>query len=205
MNRREALQLLAGGAVLQLQPVDLFAAIRKARAVLGTLPVLRTLDSQRDATITAIAGMMIPKTETAGAADIGASKFVDLILTEWYTDEERTRFLNGLADVDQRTQDRFGTKFVNCSQAQKAEILTTLGEQMEKERELLLESGPRYRGSAPTPDRSFYYMLRKLVLTAYYTSEEGAVNELGFQIIPDHHDSCSPVIHSNGRTKNAPS
>lgn len=205
MNRREALQLLAGGAVLQLQPVDLLATIRKARAVLGTLPALRTLDSHRDATITAIAEMIIPKTETAGAADIGASKFVDLILTEWCTDEERTRFLSGLADVDQQTQDRFGAKFINCSHAQKAQILTTLGEQMTKESELLVESGPRYRGSAPAPDRNFYYMLRKLVLTAYYTSEEGAVNELGFQIIPDRYDSCSPIIHSKGRTKNAPS
>lgn len=196
MNRREALQLLAGGAVLQLQPVELLAAIRKARAVLGTQPALRTLDAHRDATITAIAEMIIPKTETAGAAEIGASKFVDLILTEWCTDDERTRFLNGLADVDQQTQDRFDAKFINSSQAQKAEILTSLGEQMEKERELLLESSPRYRGSAPTPDKNFYFMLRKLVLTAYYTSQEGAVNELGFQIIPDHYDSCSQVIHN---------
>jgi len=205
MNRREALQLLAGGAVLQLQPVELLAAIRKARAVLGTQPVLRTLDSHRDATVSAIAEMIIPKTETAGAADIGASKFVDLILTEWCTDEERTRFLNGLADVDQQTQERFGAKFINCSQAHKAEILTNLGEQMTKERELLVESGPRYRGSAPTPEKNFYYMVRKLVLTAYYTSEKGAVDELGFQMIPDHYDSCSPVIHHKGRSKNAPS
>ena len=204
MNRREALQLLAGGAVLQLQPVELLAAIRKARAVLGTQPVLRTLDSHRDATVSAIAEMIIPKTETAGAADIGASKFVDLILTEWCTDEERTRFLNGLADVDQQTQERFGAKFINCSQAHKAEILTNLGEQMTKERELLVESGPLYRGSAPTPEKNFYYMVRKLVLTAYYTSEKGAVDELGFQMIPDHYDSCSPVIHHKGRSKNAP-
>jgi gluconate 2-dehydrogenase gamma chain len=202
MNRREALQLLAGGAVLQLQPVELLAAIRKARAVLSTQPVLRTLDSHRDATVSAIAEMIIPKTETAGAADIRASNFVDLILTEWCTDEERTRFLNGLADVDQQTQERFGAKFINCSQAHKAEILTNLGEQMTKERELLVESGPRYRGSAPTPEKNFYYMVRKLVLTAYYTSEAGAVDELEFQMIPGQYDSCSPVIHNKNTTKN---
>jgi hypothetical protein len=201
MNRREALQLLAGGAVLQLQPVELLAAIRKARAVLGGQPVLRTLDSHRDATITAIAEMIIPKTETAGTADVGASKFVDLILTEWCTDEERTQFLNGLADVDRQTQDRFGAKFINCSQAHKAEILTNLGEQMAKERELMVESRPRYRGSAPAPEENFYYMLRKLVLTAYYTSEKGAVDELGFQMIPERYDGCSAVIHNKNGTK----
>jgi gluconate 2-dehydrogenase gamma chain len=202
MKRREALQLLAGGAVLQLHPVELLAAIRKARSVLGTQPVLRTLDSHRDATVSAIAEMIIPKTETAGAADIGASKFVDLILTEWCTDEERTRFLNGLADVDQQTQERFGAKFINCSQAHKTEILTNLGEQMTKERELLVESGPRYRGSALTPEKNFYYMVRMLVLTAYYTSEAGAVDELEFQMIPGQYDSCSPVIHNKNTTKN---
>ena len=66
MNRRQALQLLAGGAVLQLQPVELLAAIRKARSVLGTQPVLRTLDFHRDATVSAIAEMIIPKTKQPG-------------------------------------------------------------------------------------------------------------------------------------------
>lgn len=195
MNRREALQLLASGAVLPLQPRDLLATLRRARALLGTEPVLRTLDSRQDATVTAIAEAIIPRTETPGAADVGASKFIDLVLTEWCTEEERTRFVNGLAGVDQDSQNRFGTRFINCSQAQKAEILTALGAQMAKENESLRDHGTRYRGSPPSPEGNFYYMLRKLILTAYCTSEEGAVGELGFQIVPDHYDSCGPVTH----------
>ena len=47
------------------------------------------------------------------ASDIGATQFIDLILTEWYTQEERDRFLSGLADVDGQAQALFVEKFVD--------------------------------------------------------------------------------------------
>jgi hypothetical protein len=34
-------------------------------------------------------------------------------------------------------------------------------------------------------------MIRSLTLTGYYTSEEGATRELGFELVPDQHDSCA--------------
>jgi hypothetical protein len=51
-------------AVLQLQPSDLVATLRKARALLGTQTVLRTLDSDQNATVMAIAEMILPRTQT---------------------------------------------------------------------------------------------------------------------------------------------
>src|ERR1700716_4675783 len=108
MDRREALRLLAPGAALQLAPGNLFAALREARALLGTQTTVRTLDPHQYATVTAIAELIIPKTETPGASDVRVGEFIDLIVTEWYNPEEKTRFLNGLADVDSRTQTLFG-------------------------------------------------------------------------------------------------
>lgn len=185
MDRREALQLLMGGATLQLAPADLFATLRKARMLLDTQTVPRTLDPDQNATVTAIAEMIIPKTETSGATDVGASQFIDLILTEWYNEEERSRFLHGLADVDVRTQALFGKKFVACSPDQRAKILVALGERMTKDARSVRASKPGYRGSPAKPDNNFYYMMRDLTLTAYYTSEESAGRESGFQVSPD--------------------
>jgi hypothetical protein len=34
-------------------------------------------------------------------------------------------------------------------------------------------------------------MLRRLVLTAYYTSEAGATQELHFEMIPDRYEGCA--------------
>jgi hypothetical protein len=193
MDRREALRLLAMGAALQLAPGNLFAALREARALLGTQATLRTLDPHQYATVTAITELILPRTDTPGATDVGVSEFIDLIVTEWYKPDERTRFLNGLADVDSRTQALFGKKFVESSPGQQAEILTALGEQMTEEAEALRDQAQQYRGSSPRPNQNFYYMLRGLTLTGYYTSEAGATRELDFQIIPGHYDGCIDV------------
>jgi hypothetical protein len=190
VDRREALQLLTTGITLQLAPPKLFAVAREMRLLIGTQTTLRTLNSHQDATVTAIADLIIPRTETPGAADIGVNRFIDLILTQWYIEEERNRFLNGLADVDARTQTLFGKKFIECSAIQQSEIMMALGEQMTEEA-TAVRFGRRYRGSLPNPDTNFYYMVRSLTLTAYYTSEEGATKELGFEVISARYDGCA--------------
>jgi hypothetical protein len=191
MDRREALQRLSTGIALQLASPTLFAALREMRSLIGTQTTLRTLNSHQDATVLAIADLMIPRTDTPGAADVGVNHFIDLILTEWYVDEERNRFLNGLAEVDARTQASFGKKFIECSTGQQAEIMMAMAGEMTKEAEAVRYRSHRYRGSVPNPDKNFYYMMRSLTLTAYYTSEEGATKELRFEVIPDHHEGCA--------------
>jgi Gluconate 2-dehydrogenase subunit 3 len=202
MERREALRLLATGLALQLAPPSLFAALREARAELGTQNSLKTLNSHQNATLTALAEMIIPRTETPGATDVGVSQFIDLMLTEWYSEGERDRFLSGLADVDLRTQSLFEKKFIDCSPRQQAEILVQLGEQMSEEAEAVRDHARPYRGSLPKPENSFYYMMRSFTLTGYYTSEEGAVRELGFQVVPERYDSCAGRPEAAGEQQN---
>jgi len=193
MNRREAMRILATGAVLPLAPGTMMAMLRDARVVVGTQPAPRTLNPHQEATVKVMAEMILPRTNTPGATDVGASEFIDLMLTEWYDDSERERFLNGLADVDRRSQSLFGKDFVVCSALQQAEILIALGEKMAEDGELAPDRGRPLRGSPPRSDESFYPMLRRLTLTAYYTSEAGATAELQFEIIPDHYDACAPA------------
>jgi len=192
MNRRDALQLLATGAALQLAPAKMMAAFREARAVLAAQSTLKTLDLHQDATVKAMAEMILPRTETPGAADVGAADFIDLMLTEWYQDSERSRFLAGLTDVDARSQDLFHNDFVECTANQQAVILNQLGEQMIED-ELTRAEAAKSVGPPPEASSSFYSMLRWLTLTAYYTSEDGATLELHYQIIPDRHAGCVEI------------
>jgi len=193
MNRREAVRLLATGAVLPLAPGTVMAMLRDARMMVGTQPTPRTLNPHQDATVKAMAEMIMPRTDTPGATDVGASEFIDLMLTEWYDESDRVRFLNGLADVDRRSQSLFGKDFVDCQAIPQAEILTALGEKMAEEGELAPDRGRPLRASPPRTDESFYSMLRRLTLIAYYTSEAGATAELQFEVIPDHYDACAPA------------
>jgi gluconate 2-dehydrogenase gamma chain len=194
MDRREALRLLATGAILQLAPAKMFAVIREAHAAIGPQSAPRTLNLLQNEMVTAMAELILPRTDTPGATDAGVAAFIDLILTEWYDDKERERFLAGLADVDARAQSLFGNGFMKCGPAQQAEILIALGEKMTEEAEALRNHPRSNRGGLPDPHENFYYMFRGLTLTGYYTSEVGATQELHFEVIPDRYDPCLPIV-----------
>jgi gluconate 2-dehydrogenase gamma chain len=190
MNRREALQLLATGAALHLAPVKALAAMREARAILSqqSAATPSTLNAHQNATVKAMAEVLLPRTDTPGAADVGATEFIDLMLTEWCEGSERTLFLNGLADVDARSQKLFSLDFMSCNPAQQGSILEALGDQMTEEIERARNAA--ISEWAPEGNRNFYSMFRWLTLTAYYTSEQGATQELRYEVIPDRHDAC---------------
>ena len=189
MNRREALQLLAATTAVGLATPKVFAILRDARALLQTQPGCRTLCPDQNEIVTAIAEMIIPRTETPGAADAGVPAFIDLIVTEWYTDEQRARFREGLADIDVRAHRRFTKDFVECSPAQQAEILIELGAMMIADAKLTKRQTET--DDETNPRDNFYQTLRSLILTGYYTSEAGATAELNYQIIPDRVDLCA--------------
>ena len=133
---------------------------------------------------------------------MGAGEFIDLMLTEWYDEQDRTRFLNGLSEVDQRTKDLFGKNFVEADLDQQAEVLAWLGEKMTAEADAMGTGRRQHRGSSQGSSASFYPMLRRLTLTAYYTSEAGATEELHFQVIPDSHAGCATIPPPKGGAEN---
>jgi hypothetical protein len=194
MNRRDALRLLAGGAALPLVPQSLLA-LREARAVLDSTGAPRTLNPHQNLTVSAIAEMIIPKTDTPGATDVGTAQFIDLMLTEWYDQADRDRFLRGLDEVDARTRSLFSKDLIACSSAQKAEVMAWMGERIAQELDQEREHEQANlddTGTREVPE-SFGLMMRRLTLTAYYTSEAGATDELHFEMIPDRFDGCAKV------------
>ena len=127
MQRREALRLLASAAALPLLSRQAFSMFQAVHEQLPEQPVLRTLNPQQNAMVTTISEIIIPQTDTPGAKAARVNEFIDLILTEWYDDEEKSIFLTGLTEVDARTRDLFGKDFVDCGEKLQAEILRGLG------------------------------------------------------------------------------
>jgi hypothetical protein len=202
LNRREVLKLLAFGSAFPVIPTELLAAFREIHAGLPVTPALRVFTPEQDATVTTLAELIIPATDTPGAKAVRVNEFIDHIVADWFSSEERAGFLAGLADVDVRTQQLFQKKFVNASPAQQTEILRALGDEMAAAIDALAD-GPRgYRGAAPEPKNNFYFMLRQLTLTAYFTSEAGFTQQLHEEIIPGRFDGCVPP-NSTAPTKGA--
>ena len=93
MQRREVLRILATGTALQLAPAKLLVFAREVRTLMASQAAPRTLNAHQAATVTTIAELILPRTDTPGATDVGATEFIDLILTEWYDEADRSRFL----------------------------------------------------------------------------------------------------------------
>ena len=70
--------------------------------------------------------MIIPQTDTPGATSVKVPEFIDLILTEWATDEDRTAFMTGLKDIDARAATMGSPRFVDLPAARQSELLTGL-------------------------------------------------------------------------------
>ena len=193
MQRRELLKLLALGSALPVIPSPLLAACRKVHASMTESPSLKVLTPQEDATVTAMADLLIPRTETPGAKDTKVNLFIDRIVADWYSDEERAVFLAGLKDIDRRTLAMFQSSFVDASAAQQTEILRSLGDELAQAVGALANHVRGHRGATPEPENNFYLQFRSLALTGYFTSEAGFTQQLHKEIVPGRFDGCAPV------------
>jgi hypothetical protein len=201
LDRRAVLRLLAASTALPIFPAGALATFRGIHNSLPAAPSLKAFNEHQNATAVAMADLILPTTETPGAKDVRVNEFMDHIVADWYTDEERALFLAGLADVDKKTQALFQKDFVDAGPTQQAEILRALGDELAGALETVAD-GPRgYRGSTPEPEGTFYLMFRQLTLTGYFTSEAGFTQALHEEIIPGKFDGCvqiAPATPSKG-------
>ena len=188
MQRREALRLLASAAALPLLSRQAFSMFQAVHEQLPAQAALKTLNPHQDATVTTIAEIIIPQTNTPGAKAVRVNEFIDLILTEWYEDEEKAIFLTGLTDVDARSRELYGKDFVECAEKSQVEMLQVLDDEVAVTREF----NRRRRRNVP-PERKFFFMIKQLTLIGYYTSQAGFEQELHGEIIPPRHAGCVPM------------
>lgn len=190
MQRRQALKLIASAATLPLLSRDAFSLFQEVHQQLGETAALKTLNAHQNATVTMLSELIIPQTETPGAKAARVNEFIDVMLSGWYDDDDKAIFLNGLADVDKRSQDLFGKDFVACSGKQQTEILVDLDEELSERREPVT---PLRQSQIGPPERHFFYMMKHLTLVGYYTSEVGFTEELHQQVIPPRHAGCVSI------------
>jgi hypothetical protein len=134
--------------------------------------------------------VMIPATETPGAKAAKVNEFIDLILTEWATEEERKIFLDGLAEADQKTNALLGHGFAAASAKEQAAIVQAFDEELAASRNEQLPK--QIRAWELTLLLPFFAQMRRLTLVGYYTSPIGQEQELKVEIIPGALHGCVP-------------
>jgi Gluconate 2-dehydrogenase subunit 3 len=195
MQRREVLKILAAGAALPAYSPSVMAFFQEAQAQVGTAYKLRTLSPQQNAAATAMVDLIIPATDTPGAKATRVNEFIDVILTEWATEDERHSFLSGLAGVDAQSTALFGKNFVEASLAQQTALLRSMDDATMASRGIRR----RHHGNTVPEERdmqlrdSFWYVFKGITLHGYYTSEIGFSQEQNLLIIPGAYRGCVPL------------
>ena len=191
MQRRDVLKLLASAAAISALPQEAFALLAQASAQAADSGLRRTLSPHQDATVIAITEMIIPRTDTPGAKDAKVNEFIDLLLTEWYEPAETKQFLDGLERVDAQSRKLFSANFVDCQPDQQIQLLKQL------DATAMDFAHNRHKATDDDddllPPKDFFYHLKKLTITGYYTSEIGLDEELHQEIIPPPYTGCAPV------------
>ena len=112
MNRREALKRVAwlmGGTV----SASAILAVRNGYSATNPPGSQSSFLSRPQADIvSAVAEIIIPRTDTPGATDAGVPGFIDRVLKDVYSEEDRRRYLTGLTAFDAAAQVDHGRKFV---------------------------------------------------------------------------------------------
>lgn len=104
MDRRSLLKsLAAAGAVALLPDADVFAAWTR---VASGARVANGLTDAQLAHVGAIADAILPRTDTPSATDVKVPAFVDVIVSENYTDAERNAFVDNLDAIDPGALDK---------------------------------------------------------------------------------------------------
>ncbi|HXT17283.1 MAG TPA: gluconate 2-dehydrogenase subunit 3 family protein [Gemmatimonadaceae bacterium] len=97
MDRRTLLKSLAAAGASSLLPHDAFAAWERVAS--GVAPRDGLSEAQL-AHIGAIADVILPRTETPSATDVGVPAFIDVIVSEQMTEVDRQTFVANLDAID---------------------------------------------------------------------------------------------------------
>jgi hypothetical protein len=192
MNRREAFRLMTAGALMPAFSPGLVTLLQQAQPAPGYR--LRTLSPSQNETVVVMLDLIIPATTTPGAKEARVNEFMDVILTDWATPEERDRFLKGLNAVDPQSESLFGKKFAQASGAQQTALLRVLDDSVDWHRGMM-----PHHGSVPARDREtqlhgeFFRVFKTMTVHGYYTSEIGFAKELQLEIIPGANHGCTNV------------
>jgi hypothetical protein len=179
MDRREAIRrtaMLMGGAISAPAIMGILNGCT-AKPTIDWKPIFLTED--QGILITQLAEIIIPKTDTPGAKDVGVPAFIDLMLKDVYPQEDKDRFIQGLQAFDEAAEKKYGDAFITLS----------LEKQVEHVKEV---QGVAIQDQTENKEneKPFILMVKELTLLGFFTSEPGATQVLQYDPVPGDYKGC---------------
>ncbi len=148
----------------------------------------RELTKHQAATLEALAEAILPTTDTPGAKDLGVPKFLDSLLTNVMSDEDKDQFKSELNVLMADCEEQYGQAFEQCEQVQQKEFL----DKLEADNPFQY---PRIWGTRmlPSPEKNFFGKLKDLVTWGYFSTELAGEKLLSYDPVPGQYESCTTI------------
>jgi glucoside 3-dehydrogenase (cytochrome c) hitch-hiker subunit len=180
VERRDLVRALGAAAAFTLMPRTAQAAWERVAAAPNA--PRRALRPDQSALVAAVADAIIPRTDTPGATDVGVPAFIDVIVAEYYGEDERAAFLAGLDAIDSRAKATGGASFVDMMPEARTVLMDSLDVPPDRQ-------APEARGWA---------RLKELTVHGYFTSERVQKDVLKTVIMPGRFDGNAPMKRATG-------
>ena len=195
MNRRELLQRVAWlmGGTISAPAVLAVLNGCSPKPSAGWHPLF--LSQQEGAIVEEVAELIMPRTDTPGARDVGVPAFIDVILKDVYPAEDQARFVSGLKDFDSDAQRAHGKPFLELKPEQRLAFL-------QKTHDVAaVAEQTQFQDVLPADrERPFVLMMKELTLLGFFTSQAGATKVLQYEPVPGGFQACIPIAQAgNGK------
>jgi gluconate 2-dehydrogenase gamma chain len=129
ITRREALKRAGWALGFAISAPTLSAVLNgcKAKPDLAFKPQFFTDDQAR--VLAEVADIIIPRTDTPGAKDVGVPGFMDTLVKDCYKKEDQDAFLEGLKEFEDGAKSSMGDAFLDLSPEQQKEYVINVHSQ----------------------------------------------------------------------------
>ena len=189
MDRRDAIKraaLLVGGSILM---PDILKAWNAPHIIEN--PFFKITAAQT-ALIAEIAEAIIPTTTTPGAKAAGVPAFIIKMVADCYEQKTSDEFMANLTAFDANCKTKYGKSFVELGEAERIESLKAAEKQAYLDRDKYKKEVQSWGQSTIEGAQPFFFMMKSLTATGYFTSEIGATQTLRYEAVPGRYDGDFP-------------
>ncbi len=156
----------------------------ESRVPSESFPTEFSLTGNQKLIVAEVAEMIIPRTTTPGAKDVGVPAFIVMMLQDCYKTPEHKSFVEGLSKLE-------GKQFLNMNPEQKTALLQQVeidsAEEMKAyqvQQTKMGDNEDREQMAAQAKGLPYWRLMKELTMLGYFTSEEGIKSSFEYVPIP---------------------
>ncbi len=196
-----------GSITTAIAPAVLLQACKEAAAVVDTYK-FTALSAGQAASVKAIQDMIIPRTDTPSASDVGSVEFLDTYVTHAYKPEDKARMLHQLDRFAVKLKEEHGVEVANATEehlvAMMDKYFANYTAPKEKEVEMEIEGNKIDNPTDSSEDKVDYKDdtteinmllsgIRWITLESYFSSEKVATEVLNYLPVPGPYIGQMPI------------